>query len=310
MSYATSSTQNQNDCNTLRAESVYHLKIWDSVMVRLPFNDQGKCVLPKMSTRDVHLVTPEEQQMTGDQRNAIALLTLGYPFLQQFLPHAENESHAVMLRHVFVFDQRYPELKGTFTVAQTDGKSCHCTRCNTDLSVKCAWRLAYHALISCTKVYMDPMICMKCGVKWSDLPRGCVDPNHFSLCMDPEEFNNRIEWIEELGEYAKDIPVETMYTNRFGISAKGYVGSPDDKFDKRNCSTMFCWTTNKLIGNYGKIPLPEGLKRDRLIEALNGLCRKMCQPRIPYPFLSLGYIPPEEVKPPRFLLLIDASFII
>ena len=153
---------------------------------------------------------------------------------------------------------------------------------------------------------MDPMICMKCGVKWSVLPRGCVNPTHFSTCMDPEEFNSRIEWIEELGEYAKDIPVETMNTGRFGISAKGYVGSPDDKFDRKNCLRMFDWTSGKLVGYSNVTPWPEGPRRDRLIEALNGLCRKLCQPRIPYPLLSLGYIPAEEVNASWFLLLIDA----
>ncbi len=146
--------------------------------------------------------------MTPKQLSKNALLSRGYPLVQQFLPLAENEAHAEHLRHNHLFEKAYPEHEGSFSVTETDGERIHCNLCNCDAKLSCASQMAQaQHLLTCIYVCMDPVICLRCEVNnWWDLSRGIVDdPCHFSRCMTEEEFGLRIEWIMEVAELVRHL---------------------------------------------------------------------------------------------------------
>jgi hypothetical protein len=287
----TSNQENKSDCSHDMNEILHawgHIDELIKDQLSIP-----SVTVRKWSIQDVHEPTPDEMGMTPMETNAMLILHLGYPLIQRFLPFAENEVHAGKLRLIHVFDRAYPEHKGSFSITVTDGETMHCNLCNTDRKVQSVSKMIRH-MQACVRVPMDPVICIKCGANWTDLPCRCVNVNHFLQCMPEVEFVNRIEWIEEYAELVKELPFPKSGFPASGISPVGLTGIHSERFSVHECLRMRNFVNDKLFDETTRIVGP---RRERLINAVNLLLHNWGRPRLPFPLLTFDGIPDVEVSP-------------
>ena len=288
---------NQGNATNVSNETTDILQTWENIHELV--GEQPVVIPPKAvfltprSVRDVRPLTQDEKIVPREHIGASCMLNRGYPLLQRFLPDAENDSHAELLRQNYVFDKAFPEYTGSFSVTETDGRTIHCERCNTDIRATSISKQKAHLLIDCVGVRMDPVICICCGAEWANLTQGRVCTVHYSKCKPEEQFQSRIAWIDEYAQFIQDKPIPDRFT-RIGINKVGFNRSPENKFSKENCSKMYD-RINKWVFGVSE-PKLQNPRRGRLLDALNGALRVLGRPKLPFPMLTFEGTPDEEVS--------------
>lgn len=245
-----------------------------------------------LSVNNVYQLTSEEKMMTREQRSELGILQLGIPFIKPFLANAIDMDHTKMLRGIFVLEEQYPEHAGHFVV-KSDGVTVNirCTHCNVQLNQYKPSCLVKHVCHNCINVFLDPVMCPKCCVNWTQMGFNDVSLRHYASCQGNDGFNNNIDWMIAYGVYAESQPAPS-YRNVYAISISGFKGST--KFSASKCKSMLTWVTRQVNGTR-----TDGPKRQRVIDAMNYIQGKLQYPKYPYPLITIGEeIPEEEVSTP------------
>jgi hypothetical protein len=245
-----------------------------------------------LSVNNVYQLTSEEKTMTPEQRNEIGLLQKGVPFIKPFLANAIDMDHAKMLRSIFVHEEQYPEHAGHFII-KSDGVTVaiRCTHCNVRISRCIPSRLVEHACCKCKHVFLDPVMCPKCCVNWTQMGFDDVSSRHYANCRGEDSFNDNIDWMIAYGDYAESRPTPP-YRSDYAISATGFKGSTE--FSATKCGNVLKWIKRQVKGTR-----TDGPRRQRVIDAINYVQGKLRFPKYPYPLITIGEeIPEEEVSTP------------
>ena len=125
----------------------------------LPNVPSTNVILPPRSIHDIHTLSSAELNPTSEERAEMKRFRQGYPLLQRYLSSANNEHHAELLRLNHVFEMKYPDQKGHFSVTTTDEEQIHCNLCNKDIPSCTKTCIMMHHVGSCIHVHLDPTVC-------------------------------------------------------------------------------------------------------------------------------------------------------